>query len=482
MKKLIIVYAACFLPAILSAQNDIDAYRYSIINTSGTAKSMSMGGALGALGGDFSVLSSNPAGTALYRKSEFSITPSLLRQKTTSMYLGNNEADDKFNFNFGNLGVVYHFANSGNWKNWDFSMGYNRLSSFHTRSLFSGINSKNSLLDYYAERANGKKPNSLDNFNEGMAYQAYLIDPVNMDSTLYKGVIRSGGELQERSLTSRGSNGEFVMGFAGNFKDRVYIGMSLGIPFISYREEVGYFESDKSDTIPSFKSFNWNQNLFTDGIGYNLKLGLIFRATDWLRLGGAFHTPTFFDLSDKYSSDVVSNFDNGSSYTYKSPEGAFDYEITTPMRTMGNISIIILKKASLNAEIEFVDYSESRIRSSTEKFLYANSIIRKNYKAVNNLKFGAEVYVQPDVSLRAGYALFNSPYVSAGSGPDAKGSCSNYSIGLGLREQDAFIDFSYVLSVLKNTYIPYTLNTQGVSEVSMKSITNNFSISLGLKF
>ncbi len=482
MKKSFLFAVLHIIPMLVWAQNDMDAYRYSTIQTGGTSKSMSMGGALGALGGDFSVMSSNPAGIALYRKSEFTLTPSLLRQKTTSTYMGNTEADDKFNFNFGNLGAIYHFANSGNWKNWDFGMGYNRLSSFHNRTLYSGVNSKNSLLDYYAQRAQGKTPNSLDNFNEGMAYQTYLIDPVNTDSTLYKGIIKSGGELQQRSVTSRGSNGEFTLGFAGNYADRVYIGMSLGIPFVSYKEEVGYYENDQKDTIKNFKSFNWNQNLNTDGVGYNLKLGIIFRATDWLRIGGAFHTPTFFELNDQYSSDVSSNLDNGKSYAYKSPEGSFQYEITTPMRSMGNIAIIIMKKASINAEIEYVDYSESRIRSTTEKFLYANSVIQKNYKAVNNIKFGGEIYIKPDMSIRAGYALLNSPYISAGSGIDAKGSLSNYSLGLGLRQDNSFIDFAYVLSSVKNTYIPYTLSSQTVSEVSMKSITHLFAVTLGMKF
>ena len=51
------------------AQNTDDAIRYSQTITGGTALSAGMGGAIGALGGDYSVASVNPAGLGLYRKS-----------------------------------------------------------------------------------------------------------------------------------------------------------------------------------------------------------------------------------------------------------------------------------------------------------------------------------------------------------------------------------------------------------------------------
>ena len=53
----------------LFAQGEMDAYRFSQTELNGTARSMSMGGAFGALGGDMSVMSHNPAGLGVYRSS-----------------------------------------------------------------------------------------------------------------------------------------------------------------------------------------------------------------------------------------------------------------------------------------------------------------------------------------------------------------------------------------------------------------------------
>ena len=82
------------------AQNDIDALRYSKTTFGGTARYMGLCGAFGALGADFSVLSTNPAGIGLYKSSEFTITPTLYYGATNSSYNGTSREDSKYNFNF----------------------------------------------------------------------------------------------------------------------------------------------------------------------------------------------------------------------------------------------------------------------------------------------------------------------------------------------------------------------------------------------
>ena len=66
-----------FVGIVLKAQNAEDALRYSSTFLTGTARYTGLGGAYGAVGADFTSLSSNPAGIGLYKKSDFSITPML---------------------------------------------------------------------------------------------------------------------------------------------------------------------------------------------------------------------------------------------------------------------------------------------------------------------------------------------------------------------------------------------------------------------
>ena len=88
MKKIISVALMLFIAASGFSQTDLDAFRYSQSNLSGTSRFTSMGGAFGALGGDFSSLAVNPAGIAIYRKSEITFTPSIFVGSTESTFLG----------------------------------------------------------------------------------------------------------------------------------------------------------------------------------------------------------------------------------------------------------------------------------------------------------------------------------------------------------------------------------------------------------
>lgn len=72
MKKIICLAVSALMAGAgsASAQGVLDAYKFSQSDLNGTARYLGMGGAFGALGGDISVLSNNPAGLGIYRSSE----------------------------------------------------------------------------------------------------------------------------------------------------------------------------------------------------------------------------------------------------------------------------------------------------------------------------------------------------------------------------------------------------------------------------
>src|ERR1035437_8662519 len=105
--KILIAITAIVLPVAVIAQSAVDAIRYSAIYFGGTARYSSMGGAFGAIGADFSTLSTNPAGLGVYRKNEFTFTPSFYTGKTSSTFDGKTSDVQKYNFNLGNLGMVW---------------------------------------------------------------------------------------------------------------------------------------------------------------------------------------------------------------------------------------------------------------------------------------------------------------------------------------------------------------------------------------
>jgi len=82
------------------AQTDIDALNYSRWTSGATARSLAVGGAFGALGGDISTMNTNPAGLGVFRASEIALTPAFNLANVSADFNGNTVDTDKNKFRF----------------------------------------------------------------------------------------------------------------------------------------------------------------------------------------------------------------------------------------------------------------------------------------------------------------------------------------------------------------------------------------------
>lgn len=92
-----------FLP--LSAQNNLDALRYSLLDNNGSARVQAMGGAFSALGGDVSSIGINPAASAVFLDSQGSFGFGLNTQNNAQSYFG-----DVTNSRDHHLGLIHQEA------------------------------------------------------------------------------------------------------------------------------------------------------------------------------------------------------------------------------------------------------------------------------------------------------------------------------------------------------------------------------------
>lgn len=484
MKKILSTPIFILLTLTTFAQTDLDAFRYSQSNISGTARFSSMGGAFGALGADFSSIAVNPAGIGLYRKSEVTFTPSVFIGSTESNFLGKVNSERKFNFNFGNAGIVFTNKLTNNdegpgWKSWSFGFGYNRINNFHNRSFYENKNPSNSLTNYFAENAQGQSYENLDPFYEYLAYYTYLINPDSSNN--YSAAVPNGNIFQRRSSETRGAMGETDLTFGGNYSNRLFIGGTIGLSNIRYLEETTFEETDKDNVIDTLNQYEFNQNLTTHGFGFNVKFGVIYKAADWVRLGATIHTPTWYNMHDDYTSSIKAKFDGGYADTKDSPDGSYDYSLTTPFKAIGSLAFIIGKYGLISGDYEFTDISEARLDAEDASFADANDVIRNKYTTMSTLHIGAE-YRIGNYSIRGGTAMTSSPLNSQYRNGGADYKKTSYGGGIGIRDNDLFIDIGYLYTESNEYFQPYTLSYQDVPGVKNKIRTNNITITFGVKF
>ncbi len=488
MKKTFAILILTLFSATLFAQNETDALRYSLINYSGTARFSGMSGAYGAVGANFSTLSQNPAGIGLYRKSEFSITPVLSSNNSESNYIGSMNTDARTTLYLANVGYVMSIKlnenNASHLKQIQFGFGMNRLAMFNNRTLINGVNSSsdNTLMMKYRDDADlaGNDRASLDDFGAGLAYDANLLYLDN--NGIWQVDLPYGPLQQTKSIETRGGITETVLSAGTNFDDKLFVGITFGFPHINYQEESTYTEKDDNNLSPYLKSFNRTEYLNTKGTGFNFKFGFIYKPVDYIRIGGAIHTPTAYnDMHDSYGATMTAYYDQppisgntSTRFEANSPDGSYDYKITTPMRALGSLAIIIGQYGLISADYEYIDYSSVRLRASDYSFQDENNSIRKGYSTANNFRFGTE-WKAGMFAFRGGTSFYGSPYKTESSG--GLGARMGYSLGFGIQDKSYFLDFSFNHIESKDNY--YIYGYAPASSNTYKS--NSYSFTLGFR-
>jgi hypothetical protein len=487
MKK-ISLFAITFCTGLTMAQNADDALRYSQQQVIGTARNTGMGGSFGALGGDISSASINPAGLAVYRSSELNGTLGLFATNHNASFNGSRQDEQSMNIAMGNIGLVgttmlNNTNNGSGWVSTTFSFGYNRLNNFYSNTRITGENFNNSLLDVFVDQAN-RQPNNLDLFGADLAYNANLIytDSVNGRPVFTSDIPGAGnGVLQNRNIYTTGGMGETFFSFAGNYGDKLYLGATIGYTSVRFNYTSNHREDVMDDDYLS--SFNYYEEFRTRGGGFNFKFGFLVRPIDWLRLGASVHTPTFLNLTDNFNASIISRFQPQHlefDRVINSTNGSFSYSVTTPMRTTASIGFVILKSGLINVDYEFVDYSSARLASrNTGNFgMTENDQIRNNLSSAGNLRIGAEWRINP-FAIRAGYGMMGNPYNNSLN----TGSSNNYSIGFGIREKEYYLDFAYMLSQVRNNlFYMYDPVITNLNPVSVNKNLNTFLTTIGFRF
>ena len=132
------------------AQTLSDALLYADDNINGTARFSAMSGAFGALGGDFSSIHVNPAGSAVFNNNQVAITLSSLNTKNQSNYFGNkvNSNDNSFDVNqAGGILVFNNYDEKSKWKKIALAADYENIRNFNNSIVSSGNNPNQSVAD-----------------------------------------------------------------------------------------------------------------------------------------------------------------------------------------------------------------------------------------------------------------------------------------------------------------------------------------------
>ena len=513
MKKyLLLVFL--FIGHYVFAQIPEDVLRYSFFPQNGTARNLAIGGAMGSLGGDITANYVNPAGLGNYKTGEIVLSPGFNFYNNKSNYRNTKYNNKKNNFAIGPIGIVFGSANSYNPKTSQaFSIAITQTANYNNTLQYKGYNNFSSFSEQWSEEIS-KSGLTFDEiradpryvYGSAPALETYLVDTFRTNGNL---LVKSTPEfilennqalLQQKTIETTGGMHEIALGYAVNKNDKWLFGGSLGIPIVNYNNTTTFRESDTSGiTNNKFKSFEYIDRFSTHGAGINLKMGLIYKPKDYIRLGLAMHTPTYmFSLTDQRTTDLNTDTEdyNGqasaSSTLFTSQLGQSKYSMLTPWKFLVSGSYVFREvenvqnqKGFITADIEYVThksssfYSANEVPTTDEKQYYnsLNNVIRNEYKGNFNFKVGGELKFNV-LMARLGFAYYTNPYKDAAF----KANRKLFSGGLGYRHKGFFIDLTYIYSINKDVDFAYRLQDKSNTFASLDTRRGNIVASVGFKF
>ncbi len=422
-----------------------DALRFSQTNYGSTSRFKALGNAHIGTGGDISSLSGNPAGLGLFTKSEFTLTPEFNSTNADANYLNNKSKTNKSQINLNQIGAVFFtpfYKQKGDNINKglisaSFGLGYNRNNDYGISADYNGVNTTSSVYNMF-----------------------------DGDNALTKGNNQSG------NISRSGSISEFNVAGALNISNQVYVGGSIGLIDLRFMNDISLFEKG---TVENY-NVGYFQNQDTKGSGVNARLGIILRPINELKLGLNIQSPTWFNIDDSYVVSTDNNAIDENIYD-------FSYNLKTPFKGSFGASYVVMQKALISADVDFIDYSTIRFSSSNGGNLTQinqnNIEVKNNFKSAINYRLGLEIKASNLISLRGGFGLNGTPY---------KDDDNNifetkfYSGGLGYRNGNYSLDLAYQKVQTNSTFSPYLLNDYKEPVAEVKNTNDNVFLTLGLRF
>jgi hypothetical protein len=471
------------------------------------------------LGGEITAAHSNPAGLGFYKNGEFVLSPgfSFGKNKIDYRNITGQKGDKANNFNLGTSGVILAggLENSGI-KSAALSFTVNRSADFSNNQFYKGYNNKSSAGERYAEEFSKSKFNIDDAINSKyislptrMALYSYLIDTFKVGSRTEVIAAQefANGVNQESSVISKGGITEYALSMGVNKDEKLFYGVSVGMPVINYTKDTKYSEVDPTtDNNNGFTSFQYEENLKTKGVGFNAKFGFIYRPVERVRFGLSIHTPTLYSLTDKYYGTMNTKVEKTTQFPYKPANTATvttkiitggddvienKYSFASPWKIAAGASYVFREtenvkkqRAFLAADIEYITYKSMKFSSSDEtrdsKAFYdtTNKYTKVLYRNSLNFKIGGEIKFNT-IMVRLGGAYYGNPNKEADV---LKNNRIHLSGGLGYRHKGIFIDATYIHMMSNEVSFPYRLADKANTYATIKNRTGAVMVTLGTKF
>jgi putative hemin receptor len=395
MTKKISILAGISASALFFAQ-DVSIIRntstiYDNISSLGTARYSAMAGSMGALGGDASVLNTNPAGLGVFITDDVSASLVINSNKSTASLAGKSTSQNTSKVNLGSANGVLSFQTKEN-SAWKFvNVGINYV----TQNVSDKLQSPGNANITQAIIPQGQTSPSDHNIFEGHLYETI------------------------------GHRSKLNLGIGGNYDNKIYIGAAVNFSSVNI-EQYDEVKVSSLNTRTSKYFTKQNTPYIEEGDGFSLSLGVIGKLSNAVRLGAAIESPTWYSIDREY------NFYSRNSLGLSQNSYTENRTFRTPTKLTLSGAFIPNKHFAFNVDYR-VDLGKPNFGGGAAD-VQLNNFYESTYKAQHEVRIGGEYRIK-SFRVRGGYAFTTSPFkdhtetMFDNNANVVSGKLSNYIVG-----------------------------------------------------
>lgn len=495
MKKGIFLFIGVMSMFTINAQNINDALRYSNGEVIGSARYRALSGAFGALGGDLSAVSVNPAGSVVYTNSFGSVSLNVSDVDNETVYFGREKASSDSDISLNQGGGVFVFKNTGNnspWRKFALSVAFDNTKNYDDNWESRGVGDV-SIGQYFLNNVQGLRLDEISAYDYAgigsvygyahqqayLGYNSYILEPNSDtdDNIIYTSNIADGNFDQEYAYAATGYNGKLAFNIGAQYGDDLYLGLNLNSHFLNYERSTFLYEQN-NNAGSVVNQVGFENNIITNGSGFSFQLGTIYKLSNEFRVGFTYDSPMWMTITEETTQYIETVRVDGGENVLQIVDPRVvnlfpDYSIQSPSKVTGSLAYIFGKQGLISFDYSRKDYGNTKFKPKSDAYFSAqNDIIANNLTAASTYKLGGEYKVN-QFSFRGGYRFEESPYKNG----ETVGDLNGYSFGLGYNFGNTKLDLTYDAYSQSREYQLY--NTGLTSATSIDSNNSNVTLTLG---
>ena len=439
MRYLTILIGSLLMMEMSVAQNVNDVNRFLTTELNGSARYTSMAGAFGALGGDLTALSFNPASSSVFLNSEFGASVNYKNKLTKGTYFGTSTNRENDDLSLDHFGAVFVFNNKNTESPWSrVSVGINlhKIATYDQKASINGTNTNgiDQYFEYYADGLDFENlpiydgetvsevykilgdENGFGAQQAFLGYQSYIVNPFNFENgnTEYYSNVDYNQVNHQLSLNNDGWHRKTSFNVSGLYRNIFHVGVNINshnLKFSSIQNLLETGQSLKSDTY----DIDFKNTLLTLGDGTSVQIGGILRLKN-IRFGVTYDSPQWLTMIDETTQSIDTfHFEENSVVNEIIDPNITNvyepYDLKIPSKTTLSFAYIFGSKGIISA-----DYSSQNagntVLSDQYGSNYLNTVssrVNSEFGSINTLKVGGEYRIK-DISFRSGILSRNGVY------------------------------------------------------------------------